>query len=364
VDDEDLPAPEGLRRKIARLQRQARELKAEAERLQQDKEVKAKDSEDHGDKMDRPIEQSTMEELNSAINDLESAGNIGSPVSASARLALRLGDAANLRPASSERTQSDSAKNTSVEHSPYTFTHQPSSSQSHALALAASLDSRLTAIETALGLSSLPLSTQSPESYPKPILPSIDILELKLRLLTSTTASSLEPVASRLRQMNYEAEALSEKRRTARLNYEEIRTSSSDIYAHQKEDSPSSRPRSGEDAPRRMATSLLGDPEVEAKINALYGTLPTIENVAPMLPNLVERLRSLRLMHQEAADAGIRLEDVETKARGMDEECKRWREGLERVENKISEGEDTIKKNTEAVDNWVKELEARVEALK
>jgi nuclear migration protein JNM1 len=107
----------------------------------------------------------------------------------------------------------------------------------------------------------------------------------------------------------------------------------------------------------------LEDPEQIAKVNALYGTLATIESLSPMLPAVLDRLRSLRAIHADAATASESLGRVEKRQEDMGTEIQRWREGLEKVEAAMLEGEKTMGGNMTVVEGWVKELEAKMESL-
>ena len=47
----------------------------------------------------------------------------------------------------------------------------------------------------------------------------------------------------------------------------------------------------------------------------------------------------------------------------MGDEILMWREGLEKVEKVVGEGEGRIKGNMEVVEGWVRELEGRMDKL-
>ena len=100
-----------------------------------------------------------------------------------------------------------------------------------------------------------------------------------------------------------------------------------------------------------------------AKINALYGTLPTIEGLSPLLPSLLDRLRSLRAIHADAATASEGLERVERRQTEMADDIKRWKEGLEKVEKAMKQGETVMGGNMKVVEGWVKELEQKMGKL-
>ena len=105
------------------------------------------------------------------------------------------------------------------------------------------------------------------------------------------------------------------------------------------------------------------DTEQSTKINALFGSLSTIENLHPLLPALLERLRSLRKLHGEAASVAESLDGVEKRQAEMSTEIERWREGLEKVEKTVANGETVLKGNVGVVEGWVKGLEERMQKL-
>ncbi len=101
----------------------------------------------------------------------------------------------------------------------------------------------------------------------------------------------------------------------------------------------------------------------KAQVRALYRTLPTLERLSPLLPPLLDRLQSLRAIHANAARASQALDGVERTQEETQKEISRWREGLEKLEAKMAQGEDTLKGNVQVVEGWVRELEERVKTL-
>lgn len=75
---------------------------------------------------------------------------------------------------------------------------------------------------------------------------------------------------------------------------------------------------------------------------------------------MLERLRSLRNVHADAAGARERLDEVERNGREMEVEVGKWREALRVVEGRTREVEETVGENVGVVERWVGELEARV----
>ncbi|TKA54220.1 hypothetical protein B0A49_10375, partial [Cryomyces minteri] len=97
-----------------------------------------------------------------------------------------------------------------------------------------------------------------------------------------------------------------------------------------------------------------------AKINALYGTLSTIESLSPLLPSVIDRLRALRALHASAATASETLDAVEKRQDDMATEIGRWSEGLQKVETTMKRGEEAMAGNLSTVEGWVRDLETRM----
>lgn len=221
----------------------------------------------------------------------------------------------------------------------YTVTYAPTYQQSHALAKAADFDARLAVLERALGLNPMELTTSNANGTPKAILPTLDTLHRQFSLLSESTPSSLDSISRRVRTLAQEAERLEESRKAAKGAQDALRAAGGDVAEE------------GEDS------------EQVAKINALYGTLPTIENLSPLLPSLLDRLRSLRAIHADAATASEGLERVEKRQTEMADDIKRWRDGLENVEEAMKQGETVVGANMKVVEGWVKDLEQKMEKL-
>lgn len=329
-EDEE-PTPEGLRRRLARLTREAAELKSELER-----------KEAEGEKLDMEGVGSLEENLG-ALNTTIAHGER----SAQERLKQRL-DSKPTTAQASDIKSSSTATGDGV--SGYTITYVPTYNSSHALAKAASFDTRLAAIEAMLGADSTTIPTQDHSAYRKPVLPTLDILDKQITTLSSTSAATLEGVHKRVQALVRETERLEEARRAAR-------------HAHDSLPSPQAG-RSGERASSSGDGELaLDDPEQVAKINALHGTLPTIEALAPVLPGLLDRLRSLRLLHTDAANAENSLNELEKKQAEMDSEIAEWQESLEKVESMLGQAESNTKANMKVVEGWVSDLSGRVKSL-
>ena len=211
----------------------------------------------------------------------------------------------------------------------------------------AEFDKRLSLLESLLG--HVGSSSDSDPLTEKPLVPSIMSLEKQISLLSSISGSTLETANEKITTLLQETQRLEETRKATK--------------AVQDNSVPGqNRYRLSRDASRdAWPSSTEVDREQASKINALYGTLPTIESLAPLLPPVLDRLRSLRALHADAASASQNLSQVEGRQDDMAEELKSWKEGLERLEGMMEQGEQTTRVNMSSVETWVKELEGRVQ---
>ena len=311
-----------MERKLARLRREIEEVKEEyGKRNAEKKDIVG---------ADMGAEGQDISTLSKMLHGL-SATQEGAAESAGAKLAKDLGTAikANGPPQTSQGTG---------EPATYTVTYAPTYQQSHALAKAADFDGRLAALEKMLGLGSNMLPTAN--GVPNAILPTLDTLQRQISVLSDSTPSSLDSISRRVRTLTQEADRLEESRKSAKAAQDALKAAGGDVVAEDGEDS-----------------------DQVAKINALYGTLSTIENLGPLLPSLLDRLRSLRAIHADAATASESLERVEKRQVDMAADIKKWREGLEKVEEAMKAGETTMGGNMKVIEGWVKELEQKMEKL-
>ena len=216
----------------------------------------------------------------------------------------------------------------------YTITYAPTYEQSHTLAKAADFDRRLVLLEKAIGVSSTAVPGIDAAGLPRAIMPTLESLQKQISTLSQAPTSTLDTVSRKLRQLVQEAEQLDKARAQAKAAQEALGSGAGN-----------------EDA------------EQVAKVNALYGTLPTIESLTPLLPPLLDRLRSLRAIHSEAATASETLDRIEKQQTEMASDLKQWRDGLEKVEGAIREGGSAMSGNVKVMEGWVKDLEGRMAKL-
>ncbi|MCJ1380347.1 hypothetical protein MMC17_003450 [Xylographa soralifera] len=334
--DDDGLTPESLRRRIARLQREAEELKAEVSRQQVDNEKEGPGREH------TVVDDASMDQLSSALTTLTTLSTNAHP-SAERRLAQKFSTSIPLHPPTPSNT---SQSQESGEPSSQPASYLPTYRSANLLTKAAAFDTRLTLLEHLLGLDAFPLPTYS-STPPKPILPTLALLDHHLTILTTSSASSLDTLSTQIHDLTLSTEKLDEARKAAKASKEALNSGSRGSF------------------PVVPSSQSLGveDPEQVSKINALYGTLPTIESLAPLLPPLLDRLRSLRIIHADAASASEGLKGVERRQAEMGKEIREWREGLERVEELMAEGEGRTRGNMGVVEGWVRELEERAGKL-
>ncbi|KAI9879941.1 MAG: hypothetical protein M1830_006249 [Pleopsidium flavum] len=331
-DEED----ESLETKLARLRREVEEVKDEYGRRQAEKqEVTAPNDTDDEDGVDS---------LSRMLDDITISAN-GSLTNPQADLAKMLSKSLRVDGKSKANRTSELDDEQSAT---YTVTYAPSYEQNHALAKVADFDTRLTVLEKALGIGSS-ATLNLDRVLPKAILPTLDVLDKQISTLSSSSASSLDTISRKVRQLTQEAEKLDEARRSAKAAQDALK----------------SDPSSPQAVNGGLARSLsFDDPELVSKVNALYGTLATIENLSPLLPAVLDRLQSLRAIHADAANASENLKDVEKRQEEMASDIKQWTEGLAKIEATMKQGEGTMGGNMKVVEGWVKDLEARVEKLK
>jgi nuclear migration protein JNM1 len=196
------------------------------------------------------------------------------------------------------------------------------------LSKAADFDRRLSFLEKSLGVSETNISDASSDTN-KPLLPSLASLERSVQLAT-LQPGALEAAQSKAKQLLKDADRLQHIRPDEH----------SDV--------------NGDDEKSSQLT-----PEQASKINALYGLLPTIDTISPTLPLVLDRLRTLQLLHSNAADTSATLDEIEKRQDDQDEEIKSWKQALETIEENLEDHEDTLAENMEKMGSWIKELEAR-----
>ncbi|KAK6865180.1 hypothetical protein PG990_005378 [Apiospora arundinis] len=313
-DFSDEEGGEELERKLARLKREIEEAKEEYSRQQKDQ-----SSGDGG------MQEEDFSSLSRALDEMSSTPT---------KRTIPTGLPATKPAETASETMS------SANGATYTVTYAPDYEQSHALAKAADFDRRLVLLEKAIGITSSNLPDAEDSRIPRAIMPTLDTLQKQIFTLSEASTTSLDSISRRVRTLALDAEQLAKNRKAAKDAQEAL----------------ASPGGSGE--PLESDSS-----EQTAKVNALYGTLPTIENLSPLLPPLLDRLRSLRAIHADAAVASETLERIETSQGEMASEIQQWRSGLEKVESAMRESDGAMESNMKVVEGWVKDLEAKMAKL-
>ncbi|KAF6814257.1 dynactin subunit [Colletotrichum sojae] len=309
-DDED---GDSLERKIARLQREVEEAK-----------------EEYG-KRKEAAAQSAVAEHDEKLGSLSKVlDEISKSIEPQAQRPVQSAAVPPQEPSADSLVQGSAVT--------YTVTYAPTYEQSHALAKAADFDRRLVLLEKAIGVGSSALPEFDMNGLPRAILPTLNGLQKQITTLSQASTSNLDTISRRVRTLIQEAHELEKARQGAKAAQETLGNGAE-------------------------ASENGQSPEQLAKINALYGTLPTIESLAPLLPPLLDRLRSLRAIHSDAANASEMLERIERQQTEMAGDLKQWKEGLEKVEEAMKEGNTAMAGNMKVMEAWVKDLEGRVAKL-
>lgn len=323
-DEED---GESLERKLARLKREIEEIKEECNRRKcEGTNFSEAETKNDTDKFD-----SHVSELSEALYGI-SLGQVAGRKIANGEFSRDLGTGimANVTPQHSQGSDKTAT---------YTVTYAPSYQQSHALAKAAEFDGRLAFLEKTLGINRSDISLFSPNGTQAAILPSIAKLQRQISVISQCTPSSLDSMSRHIRNLIQEAEKLESLRKVENITRE--------------------TPQNTDDT----TPDYKRNPEIIAKINSLYGTLPTIEKLGPILPPLLDRLRSLRAIHADAATTKTALDQIDKDQVSIAEEIKQWRDDLESMEKTISDAQMTMERNMSVMDGWIKTLEEKMMSL-
>ena len=244
---------------------------------------------------------------------------------------------------------------------------EPGDIEPTTMAAIASFSDRLTALETSLGL-----STTTPEAEMTTILPKLASLSGQITALSSSlispppteipsTGSSgrstlplLDTLATRIRTLTSESEKLALSRKRALEALQELQDARLRI--------PPSHYHPTKELSQEISAATSDDSST--KISALYATLPTVQDLQPLLHVVLERLRSLQSLHAGAANAKEDLDEIEARQAEMDKELDRWQKGLERIEKQMEESEMASNENRESMGRMVRDLEQRLEKVR
>jgi nuclear migration protein JNM1 len=303
------------------------------------------------------------------------------------RVVQRLSKALRAMQTRSIAPTSDTAKLAADETLPGTLPSPQNASQAHpsqstqaveehtsrVLSRAAALEARLSALESLVGSTTTDSTTTSSINTGKPMLSHLALLEKQVTTINTTNPPQLESMSSQIQQLLQVTRTLSSARELSATSLQKLQAqrsmgvprgvnpallaTSSFNYVDK---NASMVPRT--EAPQ-PTPQLLEDPEHLARVDKLYSTLPSIEAALPVLPAIIERLRTLRFVHADAANARQGIKDLHKRQVDICAELTRWKEALDKVEIVIKEGTDTEKVNREEIEAWVKEMESRVKVL-
>ncbi|CAI6331616.1 unnamed protein product [Periconia digitata] len=222
----------------------------------------------------------------------------------------------------------------------------------HVLSQAGDFDTRLTQLEQSLGLNGATMPDTS-SAAPLPIFTTLERIEESVGLVTDASAGTLDAATSQIRRLIDEAEHLKDLRAS---NH----TSSYHSSGHSSP-SPSSPSSPLADNTKLDETTLTH--AQETKINALYGTLPSLDKLTPLLPLVLDRLRTLRLVHTSAFQVDAVLTALETRQAQQAAEIESWRTKLGEVEEFVRDAEERTERKVQQVGGWVRDVEGRVKGL-
>lgn len=319
LSDEDEDEGERLARRVARLKREIEEAREEYGKLEADSST---------GKPKSTVRDEDIASLSKTLDEISRLDDSLAPRSVSVL--------------ASQSPAAGSVPETTIASASYTVTYAPTYEETHALAKAADFDHRLVNLEKALGVGSAAMPELDSNGLPRAIIPLLETLYKQISTLSGASTSSLDTISRRVRTLTQEAETLEKSRRNAKAAQEALASTGAAPL--------------GDDGAEE-------DSEQMAKINAIYGTIPTIESLTPLLPPLLDRLRSLRMIHADAATASETLLRLEEKQAEMAGDIQQWKQGLEKVEAAMKNGDATMEKNIEVMSEWVKDLEGKMMKL-
>lgn len=225
--------------------------------------------------------------------------------------------------------------------------------QKQTLARISAFDSRLAALEMALGISSLDTVTDT-DATSTPLLPTLTLLDQQVATLASATSlSAIEAAASRIKKLKVDAQDL------AQLQQSSI----SGSQPHPKATATASTTSSSADSDTESETPQLLSSDDMDRLHTLYTLLSTLQSLSPVVPAVITRLRSLRALHSTAATASAEIEALEQHHADMDKELKMWKDALQKTEEAVKLHAETNGRNGGFVQAWVEDLEARLAGL-
>lgn len=103
--------------------------------------------------------------------------------------------------------------------------------------------------------------------------------------------------------------------------------------------------------------------EHESRVASLYATVSRWDATAQQLPAVVARLQSLRELHEESADAVLRLQAVERQSAGVDELLKEDKQLLQDASESLASNMETMQANMTHLEQRFAALEQKLQKL-
>jgi len=96
------------------------------------------------------------------------------------------------------------------------------------------------------------------------------------------------------------------------------------------------------------------------KLEGLYAALDAINELSPTLPLVLDRLRTLRAIHEDAGTVKSGLDTIEENLKTRAKEIVEWREALDLTEKHLREGKQVLDGSVQHVRKVVEELEKKI----
>ncbi|KIW65680.1 hypothetical protein PV04_07916 [Phialophora macrospora] len=386
---------ETLPTKLARLKREAEEVRLELERRERERDEDAEFQDSVEQQAQRKEDEEDVDvdgvhELSRVLDGLSTKARLKTGGSVEDQFLSRMTSTARQR----QHQHQD------VNTLPQSGTDLAAKSAPTTLSAVADFSDRLTALESALGVSSM-----SPTSQTSAILPTLASLSTQITTLSATLAPEssasatsqpqsrpnvayLDTISNKLKTLIAESDRLSQSRKAALASLADLHekrmqqlvsgasvhansrsarmrglsTTSSTANAHANSEGRVDGATGPGGESLQIQSQLFLD-EQASKITALYHLLPSIQELQPLLPVVLERLRTLNVLHNGAAQAKGLIDELETRQREMKDEVAKWRDAVEHVEKGIKEAEDVMKSNVDVIGGRVRDVEERVGRL-
>lgn len=119
----------------------------------------------------------------------------------------------------------------------------------------------------------------------------------------------------------------------------------------------------GRSAPSSSITDQgrSGDEARNNKIDEIFSRIPDFDNVKAILPAVLARLKSLHLVHNELGSCVRTVTELDKTLGGIETEMVKWNKSVNEVNEKLDNQELEFDRNKQVIEQWVKQLEERVD---